>query len=88
MLFFSSYLQLYGRMDCDDAPVLEHIEELLKELGPGEGDAEDWLVKKAMEINQDEDEDEDDDEDDVNGQEEDGEGWSSDDDEDEEEMEH
>ena len=72
-------------MDCDDAAVLEHTEELLKELGPGEGDEEDWLVKKTMEISQDGAR---------NGQDNEDEDWediSSSEDEDEddaEEMEH
>ncbi|XP_072041927.1 uncharacterized protein [Amphiura filiformis] len=45
--------RLYGKMDCDDGALLEHTEELLQELGPGEGDQEDWLIKKTM--NQDDD---------------------------------
>ncbi len=39
-------------MDCDDGALLEHTEELVRELGPGEGDQEDWLIKKAMNIDE------------------------------------
>ncbi|XP_071820950.1 uncharacterized protein [Apostichopus japonicus] len=34
---------------CGDRPVLEHIVQLLKELGPGEGEEEGWLEKSQIE---------------------------------------
>lgn len=38
--FLVSPVQLYNKLQCDDQPVLEHVEQLLGELG-GEVDGED-----------------------------------------------
>lgn len=41
--------QVFKATRCGDRPVLEHIVQLLKELGPGEGEEEGWLEKSQIE---------------------------------------
>ncbi|XP_071491486.1 uncharacterized protein [Diadema antillarum] len=50
--------KLYCALSCDDEQVLQHIDELLISLGPGEGDEEDWMEKKAREEEEEEEEEE------------------------------
>lgn len=48
--------KLYCALGCDDEQVLQHVDELLTSLGPGEGDEDDWMERKAKEEEEEEEE--------------------------------
>ncbi|XP_033116021.1 probable assembly chaperone of rpl4 [Anneissia japonica] len=57
--FLHKAMKLSQKDEGEYASMIQHTNELLEKLGPGDGDAEDWLEKQILEAVENEDDDDD-----------------------------